>query len=74
MKLLKYWLGTCALLLLASSALAHEGHGAVGSAGHDLQHQLWNFAGLILLSALVLGGDHLAALVRKTRGKNERGR
>jgi hypothetical protein len=67
MKLLRY----LAPLLCASTALAHEGHGAVGSMGHDLQHQLWNFAGLIVLGVFVLGGEHIAALVRNRKDRDK---
>lgn len=71
MKLLNTLAGACALLVLATTALAHDGHGIVGSTGHDLQHQLWNFAGLILLGVLALGSSHIAVLVRgKSRSKD----
>jgi hypothetical protein len=72
MKFLKNLPAVAAPLLLASAALAHEGHGVVGSVGHDLQHQLWNFAGLILLGVLVLGGEYVAALVRRKPGDKDR--
>lgn len=65
------FLTSFALLLCASATLAHEGHGVVGSMGHDLQHQLWNFAGLILLGAVVLGGEHIVALVRSRNRKDK---
>jgi hypothetical protein len=65
------FLKSLALTLLASAAFAHEGHGVAGSVGHDLQHQLWNFAGLIVLGVLVLGGDHIVALVVRSRKDKE---
>ena len=70
MKSLKRLRITGALLLLTSTALGHEGHGVVGTMGHDLQHQLWTFAGLILLAVLVLGGEHFAALARRKPNGN----
>lgn len=39
---------------LPLATLAHEGHGEPGSFGHDLQHQLWMFAALVVVAALVI--------------------
>lgn len=39
---------------LPLAALAHEGHGEPGTFGHDIQHQLWMFAALVVVAALVL--------------------
>ncbi len=74
MKLMKHLLTLGTTLLLASTTVAHEGHGPVGSIGHDLQHQLWTFAGMILLGAVVLGGEHVAALVRRRSDEDDAAR
>ena len=71
MQLVMQRLRGLALTLCTSLALAHEGHGVVGSMGHDLQHQAWNFAALVLLGALVLGGEHVVALVRSRRNRDK---
>jgi hypothetical protein len=71
MKFMKQLLTLGTTLLVASTTLAHEGHGPVGSIGHDLQHQLWTFAGMILLGVVVLGGEHIAALVRRRSDKDD---
>jgi hypothetical protein len=63
MNKLKYMSG-CAMVLLASAAAAHEGHGVVGSVGHDLQHQLWTFFALVVTGALLLSGERIAAALR----------
>ena len=48
-----------AMLLVPPAVMAHPGHG-LGSLGHGLQHALWNFAGLAVITALFLLGDRLA--------------
>jgi hypothetical protein len=35
------------------SVSAHPGHG-FGTVGHDAQHALWNFLGMVVVSAVVL--------------------
>jgi hypothetical protein len=59
----KLLLKLCVLASMASSALGHEGHGVPGTFSHDLQHQLWTFAALVVTGALLLNGDRIAALV-----------
>ncbi len=71
MKRLKRLLGTCVAVLLAPAALAHEGHGVVGSVGHDLQHQVWTFAALVVTGALLLAGERLAIALRERRKREQ---
>jgi thiamine pyrophosphate-dependent acetolactate synthase large subunit-like protein len=54
-----------ALALLAPAAFAHEGHGVPGSVGHALQHQLWTFAVLVAMGAILMTGDQLYAVIRE---------
>jgi hypothetical protein len=74
MKILKY-MAACATTLLTPLATAHEGHGVVGSVGHDLQHQFWIVAALIVTGALLLGGEGIAAALQASiatrRKRNE---
>ena len=58
------YMAACAATLLASAATAHEGHGVVGSVGHDLQHQFWTFAALVVTGALLLSGERIAAALQ----------
>jgi hypothetical protein len=41
-------------LLTPILAQAHEGHGIPGTLWHELQHQLWNFGGFVILGAVLL--------------------
>lgn len=73
MKTSKLTLATC-LATLTTLATAHEGHGTPGTFGHDLQHQLWTFAALVAVGALLIAGDRVLALLkvsvqRKRNGK-----
>lgn len=43
------------LLLPATLAVAHPGHGVGGALGHALDHALWLLAPLMLLAAAVAG-------------------
>jgi hypothetical protein len=73
----KQLLVTCIAALVAPIALAHEGHGVVGSVGHDLQHQVWTFAALVVVAALLLTGERVAAVLRQeleTRRKRRQNR
>jgi hypothetical protein len=71
MKFPQYLLALGVTLLFTGVAFAHEGHGQVGTVAHDLQHHLWNFAGLVLLGAALLGGEQIAALVSKKRKEKD---
>ncbi len=73
MKRLMKGLMQVACALLAPLAVAHEGHGVVGTVGHDLQHQAWTFAALVVTGALLLAGDRVLATLRaRTRTRNKR--
>ncbi|HEY0962613.1 MAG TPA: hypothetical protein VGE69_09665 [Pseudomonadales bacterium] len=56
--------GCLASTTFVSAAIAHEGHGIPGTIGHDLQHQLWTFAALVAVGALLLAGDRVIAALR----------
>jgi hypothetical protein len=73
MNLLKHAMYSTLLIVLSSLVKAHEGHGIPGSVGHDLQHQVWTFAGLVAVAALLMAGDSIAVLLRArvTRSKRE---
>jgi hypothetical protein len=45
-------------LTTASPLFAHPGHG-LGPLGHDTQHALWNFAGMVLIGAALLIARYL---------------
>jgi hypothetical protein len=47
--------------LLSLSANAHPGHG-FGELGHDAQHALWNFLGMVVICAVVV------SIASKNRG------
>jgi hypothetical protein len=64
MKTLKSASLAACLALLAPLAGAHEGHGIPGSVGHDLQHQVWTFAALVVVGALLMAGDNVVTLLR----------
>ena len=53
MKKLFYTSSGLLLSLSAATAAAHPGHG-LGTLGHDLQHQLWTFGALIVMSAVCM--------------------
>jgi hypothetical protein len=52
------------LATLSTITAAHEGHGTPGTISHDLQHQLWTFAAVVAVGALLFAGDRVVALLR----------
>lgn len=54
MKKLSGYMGVLLFSLLPALAFSHPGHGVPGSVGHELQHQFWIFAGMVVVAALML--------------------
>lgn len=71
-KLLCVLLAVPLTILSASFAAAHAGHGIPGTVSHDLQHQVWISAALIVVTALVLSADRIIATRIKQRKPTDR--